>query len=107
MQDAVTNAAQTQQWSFILSQLFAWVMAGLAWIVPFQSRVFDFVLRGDTFWSLAGTAVLLPLPAGGFIAALSGTMVALYTSPLRLGRSGALLQSGALAWVGAPRTGWC
>ena len=35
MQDAVTNAAQTQQWSFILSQLFAWVMAGLAWIVPF------------------------------------------------------------------------
>jgi len=24
MQDAVANAAQTQQWSFILSQLFAW-----------------------------------------------------------------------------------
>src|SRR2546426_1118963 len=103
MQDAVTNAAQTQQWSFILSQLFAWVMAGLAWIVPFQSRVFDFVLRGDTFWSLAGTAVLLLLPAGVFIAALWGTMVALYTIPFRLGRSVTLLQSVALAWWGALR----
>src|SRR3989454_3343615 len=106
MQDAVTNAAQTQQWSFILSQLFAWVMAGLAWIVPFQSRVFDFVLRGDTFWSLAGTAVLLLLPAGVFIAALWGTMVALYTIPFRLGRSVTLLQSVALAWWDALRMVW-
>ncbi len=106
MQDAVTNAAQTQQWSFILSQLFAWVMAGLAWIVPFQARVFGFVLQGDTFWSLAGTAVLLLLPAGVFIAALWGTMVALYTIPFRLGRSVTLLQSVALAWWDALRMVW-
>jgi len=38
MQETVTNAVQTQQWSFILQQLFAWVMAGLAWIVPFRPR---------------------------------------------------------------------
>ncbi len=63
MQDAVTNAAQTQQWSFILSQLFAWVMTGLAWIVPFQGRIFAFVLQGESFWSLAGMSVLLLLPA--------------------------------------------
>src|SRR5882762_8019303 len=106
MQDAVANAAQTQQWSFILSQLFAWVMAGLAWIVPFQARVFGFVLQGDTFWSLAGTAVLLLLPAGAFIAALWGTMVALYTIPFRLGRSVTLLQSVALAWWDALRMVW-
>ncbi len=106
MQDAVTNAAQTQQWSFILSQLFAWVMAGLAWIVPFQSRIFAFVLQGETFWSLAGTAVLLLLPAGVFIAALWGTMVALYTIPFRLGRSVTLLQSVALAWWDALRMVW-
>src|SRR6267378_466928 len=106
MQDAVTNAAQTQQWSFILSQLFAWVMAGLAWIVPFQSRIFAFVLQGQTFWSLAGTAVLLLLPAGVFIAALWGTMVALYTIPFRLGRSVTLLQSVALAWWDALRMVW-
>jgi hypothetical protein len=106
MQDAVTNAAQTQQWSFILSQLFDWVMTGLAWIVPFQSRVFGFVLQGDNFWSLAGTAVLLLLPAGVFIAAIWGTMVSLYTIPFRLGRSVTLLQSVALAWWDALRMAW-
>lgn len=103
---AVTNAAQTQQWSFILSQLFDWVMAGLAWIVPFQSRVFGFVLQGDNFWSLAGTAILLLLPAGVFIAAIWGTMVSLYTIPFRLGRSVTLLQSVALAWWDALRMAW-
>src|SRR5438445_13495797 len=97
MQDAVTNAAQTQQWSFILSQLFEWVMAGLAWIVPFQARVFGFVLQGQTFWSLAGTGILLLVPAAVFIAGIWGTMVALYTIPFRLGRSVTLLQSVAPA----------
>jgi hypothetical protein len=106
MQDAVTSAAQTQQWSFILSQLFAWVMAGLAWIVPFQSRVFGFVLQGESFWSLAGLSVLLLLPAAVFIAAIWGTMVALYTIPFRLGRSVTLLQSVSLAWWDALRMVW-
>src|SRR5439155_439615 len=86
MQDAVTNAAQTQQWSFILSQLFAWVMTGLAWIVPFQARIFAFVLQGESFWSLAGMSVLLLLPAAVFVAGIWGTMVSLYTIPFRLGR---------------------
>ena len=65
MQD-VTNAAQTQQWAFILSQLFDWVMTGLAWIVPFQAKVFNSILQGDSFWALAGTAILLVLPAGAW-----------------------------------------
>src|SRR5258708_31264868 len=98
MQDAVTNAAQTQQWSFILSQLFAWVMTGLAWIVPFQNRVFSFVLQGETFWSLAGIAILLLLPAAALIAGIWGTMVALYTIPFWLARSVTLLQSVLMAW---------
>ena len=106
MQDAVTGAAQTQQWSFILSQLFAWVMAGLAWIVPFQSRIFGFVLQGESFWSLAGLSVLLLLPAAVFVAAIWGTMVSLYTIPFRLGRSVTLLQSVALAWWDALRMVW-
>ncbi len=106
MQDAVANAAQTQQWSFILSQLFAWVMTGLAWIVPFQSRIFGFVLQGESFWSLAGLSVLLLLPAAVFIAAIWGTMVSLYTIPFRLGRSVTLLQSVALAWWDALRMVW-
>jgi hypothetical protein len=105
MQD-VTNAAQTQQWAFILSQLFDWVMAGLAWIVPFQRRVFEFVLQGDSFWTLAGMSVLLILPAAVFVAAIWGTMVSLYTIPFRLGRSVTLMQSVALAWWDGLRMVW-
>ena len=107
MQETVTNAAQSQQqWAFIISQLFDWVMAGLAWIVPFQTRIFSFVLAGDSFWKLAGTAILLLLPAGVFIAAIWGTMVSLYTIPFRLGRSVTLMQSVALAWWDALRMVW-
>src|SRR5216117_4363521 len=106
MQEIVTNPAQTQQWSFILQQLFAWVMAGLAWIVPFQTRVFGFVLQGQNFWRLAGIAVLLLLPAAVFVAGIWGTMVSLYTIPFRLGRSVTLLQSVALAWWDALRMVW-
>ena len=105
MQD-VTNTAQTQQWAFILSQLFDWVMAGLAWIVPFQRRVFEFVLQGDSFWTLAGMSVLLVLPAAVFVAAIWGTMVSLYTIPFRLGRSVTLMQSVALAWWDGLRMVW-
>src|SRR5437899_9296993 len=103
MQDV---AAQSQQWSFVLQQLVQWVVSGVAWIVPFQSNVFANVLRGQTFWELAGSSVLLLLPAGVFIAALWGTMVALYTIPFRLGRSVTLLQSVALAWWDALRMVW-
>ena len=107
MQETVTSAVQSQQqWAFIISQLFDWVMAGLAWIVPFQTRIFSFVLAGDSFWSLAGTAILLLLPAGVFIAAIWGTMVSLYTIPFRLGRSVTLMQSVALAWWDALRMVW-
>ena len=105
MQD-VTGAAQTQQWSFVLQQLVQWVMAGVAWIIPFAKDVFAFVLRGDDFWSLAGMSILLFLPAGVFVAALFGTMVSLYTIPFRLGRSVTLMQSVALAWWDALRMVW-
>jgi hypothetical protein len=105
MQDVAT-AAQTQQWAFILSQLFDWVMAGLAWIVPFQSKVFNTILQGDSFWALAGVSVLLVLPAAAFVAGIWGTMVSLYTIPFRLGRSVTLMQSVALAWWDALRMVW-
>jgi len=106
MQETVTNAVQTQQWSFILSQLFDWVMTGLAWIVPFQSRVFGTVLQGQSFWSLAGASILLVLPASAFIAGVWGTMVSLYTIPFRLGRSVTLLQSLLMAWWDGLRMVW-
>src|SRR5437899_3311383 len=101
-----STAAQTQQWSFVLQQLVQWVVAGVAWIVPFQARIFGFVLGGASFWSLAGMAVLLLLPAAVFIAGIWGTMVSLYTIPFRLGRSVTLMQSIALAWWDALRMVW-
>jgi hypothetical protein len=102
----VSNAAQTQQWSFVLQQLVQWVIAGLAWIVPFQTTVFSFVLQGESVWRLAGSAILLFLPAGAFVFGLWGTMVSLYTIPFRLGRSVTLLQSVALAWWDVLRMAW-
>lgn len=108
MQDSMVAvmSAQTQQWSFILSQLFDWVMTGLAWIVPFQSKVFGTILRGDSFWSLAGASILLVLPAAAFVAGIWGTMVSLYTIPFRLARSVILLQSVLMAWWDALRMVW-
>src|SRR5437899_327067 len=101
-----STAAQTQQWSFVLQQLVQWVVAGVAWIVPFQARIFGFVLGSESFWRLAGMAVLLLLPAAVFIAGIWGTMVSLYTIPFRLGRSVTLMQSIALAWWDALRMVW-
>src|SRR6266481_3000631 len=105
MQD-VTNAAQTQQWSFVLQQLVQWVVAGFTWIIPIQARIFAFVLQGESFWSLAATSVLLFLPAMAVIGGLWLTMAAVYTIPFRLGRSVTLLQSVALAWWDVLRMSW-
>src|SRR6266568_7998585 len=102
----VTNVPQTQQWSFVLQQLVQWVVAGFTWIVPIQARIFDFVLRGESFWSLAATSVLLFLPAMAVIGGLWLTMAAVYTIPFRLGRSVTLLQSVALAWWDVLRMVW-
>ena len=74
--------------------------------MPFQARIFQSILQGDSFWALAGAAVLLVLPAGVFVAGIWGTMVSLYTIPFRLGRSVTLLQSVALAWWDALRMVW-
>src|ERR1044072_9033256 len=71
MLQETATAAQTQQWSFVLQQLVQWVGAGLAWIIPFAERVFGFVLQGESFWSLAGMAIALLLPAGVFIAVIA------------------------------------
>src|SRR5262245_31369025 len=102
----VTNAAPTQQWSFVLQQLVQWVVAGFTWIVPIQARIFDFVLQGDSTARLVATSVLLFLPAMAVIVGLWMTMVAVYTIPFRLGRSVTLLQSVALAWWEVLRMSW-
>jgi hypothetical protein len=105
MQDAIATV-QSQQWSWILSTLWSWIWAGLAWIVDWQARVFGAVLGADSFWGLFGGALLLFLPAAVMIAGIWGTMVSLYTLPFRLGRATALLQALLMSWWDALRMVW-
>ena len=109
MQDPVTTATgvQSEQWTWILDKVLDFVWAGLSWIVDWQAQLFGFVLGSDSFWGLAGMAVLLLLPAAVIgVAGVWGTMVALYTIPFRLGRAGSLLQSLMMAWWDAIRMVW-
>lgn len=109
MQDPVTTATgvQSEQWTWILDKLLDFVWAGLSWIVDWQAQLFGFVLGSDSFWALAGMAVLLLLPAAVVgVAGVWGTMVALYTIPFRLGRAGSLLQALMMAWWDAIRMVW-
>ena len=105
MQDPVA-AVQTQQWSWILSTLWSWIWAGLAWIVDWQARVFGMILSIGSFWGTVGTVVLLFLPAATLVAGVWGTMVSLYTLPFRLGRAGLLLTSLLMSWWDAIRMTW-
>ena len=105
MQDPVA-AVQTQQWSWILSTLWSWIWAGLAWIVDWQARVFGMILTVGSFWGTVGTVVLLFLPAATLVAGVWGTMVSLYTLPFRLGRAGLLLTSLLMSWWDAIRMTW-
>jgi len=105
MQDPVA-AVQTAQWSWILSTLWSWIWAGLAWIVEWQARVFGMILGVDSFWGAVGAVLLLFLPAATLVAGVWGTMVSLYTLPFRLGRAGTLLTSLLMSWWDAIRMAW-
>ena len=103
---APVAAVQTAQWSWILSTLWSWIWAGLAWIVEWQARVFGMILGVDSFWGVVGVVVLLFLPAATLVAGVWGTMVSLYTIPFRLGRAGLLLTSLLMSWWDAVRMTW-
>lgn len=105
MQDP-TSSMQSQQWSWILSTLWSWIWAGLAWIIDWQARVFETVLGAGTVWGVVAGAILLFLPAAVMIAGIWGTMVSLYTIPFRLGRAGPLLQALLMSWWDALRMAW-
>jgi hypothetical protein len=105
MQQAVNNV-QPEQWSWILSTLWSWIWAGLAWIVDWQAKVFQGVVGPEAPWGVFVGALVLFLPAMVVIAGVWGTMVSLYTLPFRLGRAGTLLQSLLMSWWDAGRMVW-
>src|SRR5438093_382313 len=77
------GAVQTAQWSWILQTVWGWVWGGLSWIVDWQANVFQFVLSGGSFWGTVGKFLFLFFPATVVVAGVWGTMVSLYTIPLR------------------------
>src|SRR6266446_3954315 len=103
---APVATVQTAQWSWILSTLWSWIWAGLAWIVDWQARVFGMMLSVGSFWGTVGIVLLLFLPAATLVAGVWGTMVSLYTLPFRLGRAGMLLTSLLMSWWDAIRMTW-
>jgi len=105
MQQAINNV-QPEQWSWILSTLWSWIWAGLAWIVDWQSKVFQAVVGPEAPLGVVAGALVLFLPAMVVIAGVWGTMVSLYTLPFRLGRAATLLQSLLMSWWDAGRMVW-
>jgi hypothetical protein len=102
MQSTVGNAPE--QWSWMLTQLWSWMWAGLSWILDLQYLVLGFIFSGSV-----GTAVLkctlLLLPAAILLASMWAMMVSLYTLPFRSGR-GYFLTAILMSWWDVGRMAW-
>src|SRR5215210_6904747 len=95
---------QTEQWSWMLTQLWSWVWSGMSWILDLQQLVFGFVFSGSP-GIIALKAVLLLLPAAVLIVSMWATMTSLYTLPFRSGR-GYFLTALLMSWWDVGRMAW-
>jgi hypothetical protein len=98
------GTAQTEQWSWILSQLWNWVWSGMSWILDLQHLVFGFVFSGSPAIAVL-KATLLLLPASVLIVSMWATMTSLYTLPFRSGR-GYFLTALLMSWWDVGRMAW-
>jgi hypothetical protein len=103
MQPTFVNA-QTEQWGWMLAQLWSFVWSGMSWILDLQSLVFGFVFAG-TPGLIALKALLLLLPVAVLIVSMWATMVSLYTLPFRSGR-GYFLTALLMSWWDVGRMAW-
>jgi hypothetical protein len=98
------DTVQPEQWSWMLTQLWSWMWAGMSWILDLQHLVFGFIFDGS-----AGTAVLkatlLLLPAAVLLVSMWAMMVSLYTLPFRSGR-GYFLTALLMSWWDVGRMAW-
>jgi hypothetical protein len=103
MQPTLENV-QPEQWSWMLTQLWSWMWAGLSWILDLQQIVFGFIFDGTP-----GTAVLkaslLLLPAAVLLVSMWAMMISLYTLPFRSGR-GYFLTALLMSWWDVGRMAW-
>jgi hypothetical protein len=103
MQSTLGNA-QTEQWSWMLAQLWTFVWSGLSWILDFQRMIFGFVFDGSP-GVVVLKAILLLLPAAVLVVSLWSMMVSLYTLPFRSGR-GYFLTAILMSWWDVGRMAW-
>ena len=79
--------------------------AGFAWVLGLSKTVLDFAFSGGTLLEMALKIVLVVLPSFALVAALVGTMAALYTLPFRSGR-GPFLVALVVSWWDCLRMTW-
>jgi hypothetical protein len=95
---------QSEQWSWMLTQLWSWMWSGMSWIIDLQHLVFGFVFSGSP-GMIVIKAVLLLLPIAILIASMWATMTSLYTLPFRSGR-GYFLTALLMSWWDVGRMAW-
>ncbi len=104
MQSTLGNA-QTEQWSWMVTQLWGWIWSGMSWILDLQHLVFGYVLGGSSPALTVLKATLLLLPASVLVVSLWAMMISLYTLPFRSGR-GHFLTAILMSWWDVGRMAW-
>jgi hypothetical protein len=102
---ATYGNGQTEQWSWMVTQLWTWIWSGMSWILDLQHLVFGYVLGGGSPALITLKAALLLLPAAVLIVSLWAMMVSLYTLPFRSGR-GYFLTALLMSWWDVGRMTW-
>lgn len=84
---------------------FQLLATGFTWVLGLSKTVLGFALSGASPWEMALKVVLVVLPSFVLVAALVGTMAALYTLPFRSGRGGFLV-AVVVSWWDSVRMTW-
>jgi hypothetical protein len=98
------STVQSEQWSWMLTQLWKWMWSGMSWILDLQRIVFGFVFDG-TFGMAALKSALLLLPAAVLLVSMWAMMISLYSIPFRSGR-GYFLTALLMSWWDVGRMAW-
>ncbi|HEX2249238.1 MAG TPA: hypothetical protein VHH32_02765 [Gemmatimonadales bacterium] len=98
------STVQSEQWSWMLTQLWSWMWSGMSWILDLQRIVFGFMFDG-TFGMAVLKSALLLLPAAVLLVSMWAMMVSLYSIPFRSGR-GYFLTALLMSWWDVGRMVW-
>jgi hypothetical protein len=99
-----TATVQPEQWSWMLTQLWTWMWAGMSWILDLQRVIFGFLFDGDVGIAVLKAALLL-LPVAVLLASMWAMMISLYSLPFRSGR-GYFLTALLMSWWDVGRMTW-